>query len=64
MFSKSLLSTALYTQQGRPGFGGIQYIGVFNFGYTVFLCSKLGIKCSVATNFGYNVHRGFLNFGI
>ena len=32
--------------QGRPGFGGIQYIWVFNFRYTVFLCSKLGIKNS------------------
>ena len=30
--------------QGRPGFWGIQYIWVFNFRYTVFLCLKLGIK--------------------
>ena len=29
--------------QGRPGFLGIQFIGVFNFRYTVFLCLELGI---------------------
>ena len=50
--------------QGRPGFLGIQYIGVFNFRYTLFLCLKLGIKYSLTTNFGYKVYRGFLNFGI
>ena len=38
-----------YIRQGRPGFWGIQYIGVFNFRYTVFLCLKLGIKYSVTT---------------
>ena len=32
--------------QGRLGFLGIQFIGVFNFRYTVFLCLKLGIKYS------------------
>ena len=43
-------------------FFGIQYIGVFNFRYTVFLCLKLGnIKYSLTTNFGYKVYRGFLN---
>ena len=50
--------------QGRPGFWGIQYIWVFNFRYTVFLCLKLGIKYSPTTNFGYKVYRVFLNFGI
>ena len=30
--------------QGRPGCLGIQYIGEFNFRYTLFLCLKLGIK--------------------
>ena len=48
------------TNQGQPGFGGIQYIGVF----TVFLCLQLGIKYSFTTNFGYKVYRVFLNFGI
>ena len=42
-----------YYIQGRPGFLGIQYIGVFNFRYTLFLCLKLGIKYSLTTNFGY-----------
>ena len=32
--------------QGWPGFLGIQFIGVFNFRYTVFPCLKLGIKYS------------------
>ena len=43
----------IYYRQGRPGFLGIQYIGVFNFRYTVFLCLKLGIKYSLSINFGY-----------
>ena len=43
---------------------GIQYIGVFNFRYTVYLCSKLGIKYSLMTKFGYKVYSSFLNFGI
>ena len=38
-----------YIRQGLPGFWGIQYIGVFNFRYTVFLCLNLGIKYSVTT---------------
>lgn len=38
--------------QGWPGFWGIQYIVVFNFRYTVFLCSKLGIQYSLTTNLG------------
>ena len=33
--------------QGWPGFWGIQYIVVFNFRYTVFLCLKLGITYTV-----------------
>ena len=37
----------LFFTQGRPGFLGIQYIRVFNFRYTVFLCLKLGIKYNV-----------------
>ena len=45
-------------------FLGIQYIWVFNFRYTVFLCLKLGIKYSLTTNFGYKVYHVFLNFGI
>ena len=32
--------------QGWPGFWGIQFIGVFNFRYTVFPCLKLRIKYS------------------
>ena len=47
--------------QGRPGFWGIQYIWVFNFRYTVFLCLKLGIKYAPTINFGYKVYRVFLN---
>ena len=50
--------------QGRPGFWGIQYIGVLNFRYTVLLCLKLGIEYSLTTNFGSKVYRVFLNFGI
>ena len=38
--------------QGWPAFWGIQYIVVFNFRYTVFLCSKLGIQYSLTTNLG------------
>lgn len=38
--------------QGRPGFLGVEYIVVFNFRYTVFLCSKLGIQYSLTTNLG------------
>ena len=51
-----------FENQGQPGFLGIQYIGVFNFKYTVFSCLKL--KYSLTTNFGFKVYRGFLNFGI
>ena len=56
-----------YFIQGRPGLLGIQYIGVSNFRYTVFLCLKLGIEYSLMTNFGYKVYRFFfffINFGI
>ena len=56
-----------YFIQGRPGLLGIQYIGVSNFRYTVFLCLKLGIEYSLMTNFGYKVYRVFfflINFGI
>ena len=52
------------SNQGRPGFLGIQYIAAFNFRYTVFLCLKLGIKYSLTINFGSKVYRIFLNFGI
>ena len=48
-----------YFIQGRPGLLGIQYIGVSNFRYTVFLCLKLGIEYSLMTNFGYKVYRFF-----
>ena len=48
-----------YFIQGRPGLLGIQYIGVSNFRYTVFLCLKLGIEYSLMTNFGYKVYRVF-----
>ena len=41
------------TSQGQPGFWGIQYIGVFNFRYTVFyICENLSIKYSLTTNLG------------
>ena len=40
------------SDQGRLGFLGIQYFGVFNFRYTVFLCLKLGIKYHAFWNFG------------
>ena len=49
---------------GSPMVLGMQYNRVFNFRYTVFLCSKLGINYSLTTNFGYKVYCGFLNFGI
>ena len=42
--------------QGRPGFSGIQYIGVFNFRYTIFLCLKLGIKYYTCLQFWYRVY--------
>ena len=51
-----------YFIQGRPGLLGIQYIGVSNFRYTVFLCLKLGIEYSLMTNFGYKVYRVFFFF--
>ena len=39
--------------QEQPGFWGIQYIGKFNFRYTVFyICGNLGIKHSLTTNLG------------
>ena len=50
--------------EGRPGFLGIQYIRVFNFRYTVFLCLKFGMKYSLTNNFGCKVYCVFLNFGI
>ena len=31
----------------------MQYIGLFNFRYTVFLCLKSGIKYSLSINYGY-----------
>ena len=37
----------IWIYQGWPGFWGIQYIVVFNFRYTVFLCLKLGITYTV-----------------
>ena len=41
------------TSQEQPGFWGIQYIGKFNFRYTVFyICGNLGIKHSLTTNLG------------
>ena len=46
--------------QGWPGFLGIQYIWVFYLRYRVFLCLKLGIKYSLAINYGYKVCRAFL----
>ena len=50
--------------QGWPRLSGIQYIGVFNMRYTVFLWLKLGINYLLTNNFGYKVYHGFLNFGI
>ena len=44
--------TELRAFQGPPGFLGIQYFGVFDIRYTVFLCLKLGIKYYVVLNFG------------
>ena len=38
----------------------MQYIGLFNFRYTVFLCLKLGIEYSLMTNFGSKVYCVFL----
>ena len=43
-------------KQGRPGFWGIQYFGVFNFRYTVFLFLKLGIKHYGLLEFWYSVY--------
>ena len=52
--------------QGRPGFLGTQqFIGVFNFRYTVFLCLKVGMDIpALTTNFGYKVYCIILNFGV
>ena len=47
------IPTLLTIDRVGQGFLGIQYIGVFNFRYTVFLCLKLGIKYSLSINFGY-----------
>ena len=58
-----LKALPLNKSQGRPGFLGIQYIWIFNFRYTVFLCLQLG-KYSLTTNFGYKVYRVFLNLSI
>ena len=43
---------------------GIQYIGVFNFRYTVFLCLTLGIKYLLMLNFWYEGDHDFLNCDI
>ena len=56
-------SAWVYTREPLYKSLGIQYIGVFNFRYTVYLCLKLGIKYSLVTKFGYKVYSGFLNFG-
>ena len=56
-------ASPLNKSQGRSGFLGIQYIWIFNFRYTVFLCLQLG-KYSLTTNFGYKVYRVFLNLSI
>ena len=58
---RSRLFSRLYLNksQGRPGSLGIQYIWVFNFRYTVFLCLQLGKKYSLTTNFGYKVYPQF-----
>ena len=45
---------------GRPGFFCIQYIRVFNFRNTLFLCLKLGIKYSLTTNLGYKLYRVYI----
>ena len=50
--------------QGWPRLLGIQYIGVFNMRYTVFLQLKLGINYLLTNNFGYKVYHGFLNVRI
>ena len=50
--------------QGLPRLSGIQYIGVFNMRYTVFLWLKLGINYLLTNNFGYKVYHGFLNFAM
>ena len=42
------------------GFLGIQYIWVFDFRYTVFLCLKLDVKYSLMNNFGYKYNVIFL----
>ena len=61
------MTSAPTQQSGSIGQGfwvDRQYIGVFNFRYTVFLFLKLNIEYSLTTNFGYKVYRAFLNFGI
>ena len=54
--SEAYRRTELRAFQGPPGFLGIQYFGVFDIRYTVFLCLKLGIKYYACFEFWYKVY--------
>ena len=57
---QELSNVQKYSHQDRAGFLGIQYIGVFNFRYTVLLFLKLDIKYSSRPILGIKYTVSFL----